>query len=118
MAATWTMRADAEDPSIALEWGELVVVGDKDTFPVADLSAASFRLQLVDYAGRVALTKTDGITGAATTPNVIVQWAPGELADLAPGIYTFQLAATGRDRFYGQDNWPTLRILPVPTPAS
>lgn len=32
-------------------------------------------------------TKTDGFTGADSDPNLIVQWAPGEIGDLDPGIY-------------------------------
>lgn len=41
-----------------------------------------------------AFTKTSGITGAATAPNVVIAWAAtGELNALDPGVYDVQISA-------------------------
>lgn len=50
-----------------------------------------------------SFTKTTGITGTATDPNITVAWATtGELSTLAAGRYTIQLVATagGKDRIF------------------
>lgn len=47
------------------------------------------------------LTKTDGITGAATSPNVTIAWADGELDDpLTAGMWPGWIIATssGKER--------------------
>ena len=47
------------------------------------------------------VTKTSGITGAATAPNLTVTWATGELDDIQPGTYVLQISArdgAGKDR--------------------
>src|SRR5258708_20220682 len=51
--------------------------------------------------GETALvTKTTGITGAATSPNIVIVWAAGELAVLPKGTYVLQIEARtgGKDR--------------------
>ena len=49
----------------------------------------------VALGGPNAFTKTDGITGAATAPNVVIAWdADADVAALTPGRYTLQVVAT------------------------
>ena len=84
-------------------------------------SGYEFELKLGTAAGEAAVfTKTDGITGAAGSgteltgaPNVSIEFAPDELADLKAMTYLWQLRATtnGRDRFY--QGW--LQLLDVLT---
>jgi hypothetical protein len=58
----------------------------------------------VGFPGQDAeLTKTEGITGAATSPNVTIAWAEGELDDpLTPGTWPAWLTAvndvSGKER--------------------
>lgn len=64
-------------------------------------SGWTFSLE-VGFPGQDAvLTKNSGITGAATSPNVTISWAAGELAGpLAAGMYPGWIIATnsGRER--------------------
>lgn len=47
-------------------------------------------------------TKTTGIDGNATAPNVVIAWSAGELDDLAARVWACQITAhneaTGKDR--------------------
>lgn len=63
---------------------------------VIDFAAGySFSLKIGDPGSTALVTKTTGITGAATAPNVTVVWATaGELNTLTPGIYDADLTAT------------------------
>lgn len=75
-----------ELPSITIDWyvdGALV-----------DFSSGySWRLR-VGRGDTAALEKTTGITGAATSPNVTIDWSADELDDLDGGqTYTAQLRA-------------------------
>lgn len=82
-----------EDPAQGLTW----LNGDGD---VIDLSAHTFTLK-VGTPGRDAdVTKTTGIAGASTAPNVVVTWSANELDDLDAGFHRGELTATsgGRDR--------------------
>jgi hypothetical protein len=70
-----------------------------------DFSVAHTYELKVGYPGSAALfTKTTGITGSATSPNITISWATtGELNTLAPGQYRGQLRARrtsdSRDRY-------------------
>lgn len=64
-------------------------------------SGWTFTLKLGHPGRDAVLTKTDGITGAATAPNVTITWDAGEFDDLDPGTYVLQLFArngAGKDR--------------------
>ena len=71
---------------------------------VIDFSSGwTFELKLGRTPAPSVVTKTAGITGQSTAPNIIVQWAPNELAVLTPGFWTIQLTATytdGRQRIF------------------
>lgn len=60
----------------------------------------TFLVEIGPNGGAALLSKTTGITGAAGagtapdgTPNVVIEWAAGEL-NLAPRQYTLELTAT------------------------
>ena len=55
----------------------------------------TFELKVGTPGDAALLTKSTGITGASTDPNVTLAWATsGELNTLAVGIYSAQLKAT------------------------
>ena len=57
--------------------------------------AHTWSLKISKYGNTKALvTKTTGITGADTAPNVTIDWSAGEIDTLAPGEYSVQLVGT------------------------
>ena len=77
----------AELPDYTKRW-------EDSTGAVINLTGYTCRLEIFAYrAASPILTKTVGITGAATDPNVTVAWALGEL-NLTPGAYRLRLTAT------------------------
>lgn len=72
----------------------------------------------VGVAGSAAVfTKTSGITGANTRPNITVAWATsGELASLTVGtVYQFQLTATRTSDSKKLTKIDTILITPIVT---
>jgi hypothetical protein len=83
---TPTYTVGDEFPSIEIDWYV-------DSALVDFSSGHTFRLR-VGRGDTAALEKTSGITGAATSPNVTIDWAADELATLDGGqTYTAQLRA-------------------------
>jgi hypothetical protein len=75
-----------ELPSIEIDWYVDGVLVDFS-------SGYSWRLR-VGRGDTATVEKTTGITGAATSPNVTIDWSDGELPDPdAPTMYTAQLRA-------------------------
>jgi len=111
--SAWTYRQDQELPSWACDWYRKV--SGVDT--LIDFSSGyTFQVLLVNRDGTIALTKTSGITGAATAPNVTVAWASGEL-NITPGLYLLHLKATtgGADRIFSPGDLPMVTINATPT---
>lgn len=88
----------AELPSITFDWedsnGDLIHFGSV---------AHTFTLKIGEPGQAALLTKTTGITGADTSPNVTIDWAAsGELNTLTSGSHSGDLIATrtsdGRQR--------------------
>lgn len=78
----------ADLPNLAVTWKD-------SSGNVIDYSSGYTFAAKVGHRGTTSFTKTTGITGAATSPNVLVQWAnTGELNSLAPGIYVLEIIAT------------------------
>lgn len=108
---TWTYRADQESPSFAVAWS------DRDGNLINFATGYTFEVKLVNQStGIVALTKTVGITGAATSPNVVAAWSTGEL-NIAPAVYRVHLTATltasGADRMFRPGDEPRITIVPA-----
>lgn len=76
-------------PDLTVEW--LNTAG-----AVIDFSSGyTFSLKIGTPGTVATITKTTGITGAATSPNVTIAWATtGELNTLAKGVYDADLIAT------------------------
>lgn len=82
-----TYYRSAERPAL-----ELTLYDDDGT--LIDFSTGyTFSFKIGTSGATAALTKTSGITGAATAPNVTVTWSAGEL-NLTPGNYRWQLTCT------------------------
>lgn len=105
---TYTYMADSEAPSVPLEWKDYA--GNLIDFS----SGYTFTVQLVDTDGVKRLTKTSGIVGSATSPNVVITWANGELAALAAGAYRMLVYArdgSGADRVFAPSTPPKVVIV-------
>lgn len=90
-----TRHRNAERPATTLEIKD-------GTGDLIDFSTGyTFSFKIGEVSASALLIKTSGITGAATSPNITIAWAAGEL-DLAPGTYLWQLTATtsSADRVY------------------
>lgn len=86
------MAVGAELPDITAVWR------DSEGTLIDFSSGWTFTLKLNTFPPFV---KTTGITGAATSPNVRIAFAAGELDDLPPGTHRAQLWAKrgdGKDR--------------------
>lgn len=79
----------ADLPDLAVTWK------DSDGSVIDFSSGWTFSLKLGDPGSAATLTKTTGITGASTAPNVTVAWATTlDLNNLAATTYTADLTAT------------------------
>lgn len=92
----YTLGADL--PDLAITWRD-----SSDT--LIDFSTGhTFTVKIGRPGATAFVTKTLGITGAATAPNVSISWSITDLASLAAGIYTIQIVARrivdSKDRFY------------------
>jgi hypothetical protein len=76
-------------PDIEITWYD-------DAGNLIDMTAATFLVQvsLSDDLSASLITKAAGITGAATAPNMTVQWSAGELSVLSSGRWYFHATAT------------------------
>lgn len=79
----------ADLPDLTIEW-------TTNTGAIIDFSSGyTFELKIGSPGSAATLTKTTGITGAATLPNVTIAWATsGELNTLPPDSYIADLIAT------------------------
>jgi hypothetical protein len=87
---------NAESPPTALTWYD-------DADAVIDFSAGFTFTAKIGVPGQTAvLSVTTGITGAATAPNVTINWAAGAFSSVTPNEYALQVTAretsTTKDR--------------------
>jgi hypothetical protein len=76
-------------PNDTIEWRDGAGV-------LINFTTATWELIVVPAGSTTsAFAKTTGITGAATSPNVTIDWAAsGEITTLAAGVYEVHLRAT------------------------
>jgi hypothetical protein len=105
-----TLWSDQELPSTPFVWN------DRDGNLVDFSSGWTFTFE-VSLNGTIVLSKTSGITGSASSPNVTVDWAVNELAALGAGDYTGRLiarrTADNKDRMF--PGRLTLQVRAAPT---
>ena len=95
----WRYRKGAELPDAALTWY------DAEGLVLPFATGWTFELKVAPVLGAAAtFTKTSGLTGADTAPNLLVVWATsGELNDLAVGNWVALARArnaAGKDRYF------------------
>ena len=116
--STINMQSDQELPAIGLEWldltGEPINFSSGHTFTVKFVNATTLA---------TTATKTTLITGAATAPNITIDFATGELAAIASTtngtLYNLHLVAKrtsdGKDRPYRPGAPFQIRLYTAPT---
>lgn len=86
---SFTYTQGAELPDLTIEWR------DSAGALINFASGWTFVLKVGTPGSAADLSKSTGITGASTAPNVTVAWATsGELNTLTPASYPAQLIAT------------------------
>jgi hypothetical protein len=85
----------AELPNVDITW--LDSAGD----PVNFSTGYTFTVKIGTAGSAAAVTKTTGITGTATAPNIVISWTANEL-DITAGTYDMDIiareTATSKDR--------------------
>lgn len=81
--------ADLPDVALTLE--------DRDGNTLDLSSGWTFTVKVGPEAGAATFTKTDGITGDDTAPNVVISWETDEVGDLAAGRYVLELTCRQGD---------------------
>jgi hypothetical protein len=90
----------AELPDLHLTWE------DEDGGVINFAAGWTFSVKVArEGSTTAAFSKSSGITGSASAPNVVIAWATsGELSTLAPGRYIVQVVATrssdSKDRYF------------------
>jgi hypothetical protein len=88
-----------------------------------DLSTGyTFTVKLAtrDAPTTIVLSKTAGITGAATSPNLTIDWATTDFTSLTAAGTTYVVwiyarrTADSKDRVFNPANLPTLMLLTAP----
>lgn len=104
-----TYIANVENPETHLIWKD-------PTGTLIDFSSGfTFTVKLTQE-GQTKLTKTSGIYGAATVPNIRISWDVDEL-EIAPGVYqlwVYARDAATRDRVFRPGDLPIIRIVAAP----
>lgn len=79
----------ADLPDLAIEWR------DSDGEIIDYSSGHTFSLRVGNPGSAATVSKTNGFTGAAVSPNITVSWeTSGELNTITPGTYDADLIAT------------------------
>lgn len=97
----------AELPDVAIAWTD-------EAGNLIDFSTGwTFQVKVGNPGEAALLTKTGGITGAATSPNLTIAWSAGELDAVGSGAWSCQVKATnaGKDRI----RTFSLKLLPAIT---
>jgi hypothetical protein len=98
----------AEDPTYPVTWRN-------SAGAVIDFSGAwTFSLKLGHPGQDAVLSKTEGIVGAATAPNITVTWATTDFDDVDPGTYVLQLTPT----FAGRERSPLTELFTLAAPVT
>lgn len=111
-------RKDQELPALGLEWrdgtGALIDFSSGWTFTVMVATSAA--------PNTAVLTKTTGITGAATSPNVVIDWATSDFSGLTPSAtgaehvvhVTARRTADSKDRVFRPSDPVTIALYTAP----
>lgn len=113
----YSYRIGQELPSMAFEWL------DRDGAVIDFSTGWTFAAKIADAddPGTILATVTTGITGAATSPNVTIDWATDAFDTLVPAeagsVFVVHLIATrtadSKDREFSPANPPRIFVLPA-----
>ena len=113
----YAYRIGQELPSMAFEWL------DRDGAVIDFSSGWTFaaKLALATDPGTIVATISSGITGAATSPNVVIDWSTTAFDALTPAaggtVYVVHLIASrtsdSKDREFSPGNPPRMLLFPA-----
>lgn len=115
---TYSYRADQELPAIPLTWrdsdNEIIDFSTGWTFTVKTCNASA--------PSTVLATKTTGITGTATAPNLTIDWSTTDFSALTAGaagtVYVAHVyarrTADNKDRVFSPAKPISFTLLPAP----
>jgi hypothetical protein len=107
--ADFVYLTEQEYPSIQLIWKD-------GNGSIIDFSNGYTWTVFVATENEAVVEKTTGIVGSSTSPNVVINWTPGEL-DIAEGTYDLVVIARDgatKDRVFRPGNPPQLRVVSTP----
>lgn len=113
-APVYEYMADQELPAIPVEWR------DKDGALIDFSSGWTFTAKVcaANTPTTIALSKTTGITGADTSPNVLIDWTTSDFSALTPGPHVVHLYARrtsdSKDRVFRPAKPLTFLLLAAP----
>lgn len=109
----WMMEVGQELPALPLNWL------DADGAAIDFSSGWTFTVKIAAQTAPTTtlVTKTSGITGAASLPNVTIDWTTSELSSLtAPGKYVVRViarrTADSKDRVFRPGDPIVLQLFP------
>jgi hypothetical protein len=91
----------ATRPTISIDWYENGTLLDFST-------GWTFTVKVFPYrprGGTATFTKTAGITGASTSPNIAISWSNSDLGALTAGHFTLEVSAVNGSATYRRQ-WP------------
>lgn len=111
-------RADQELPAIPVAWYD----GDNTLIDFSTGWTFTVKLALQETPTTVVLSKTTGITGAATSPNVTIDWSTSDFTGLTAAAggttYVWHLVARrtsdSKDRVFRPGRPDTLTLFAAP----
>ena len=118
MSTVYAYRKDQELPALTVAWsdanGNLIDFSSGYTFTV--------KIALASAPSAVLVSKTTGITGAATSPNITVDWSTTDWSTLTAAangtLYVAHLYARRtsdtKDRVFRPGDPITFRLYPAP----
>lgn len=111
---SYVYMLDQELPAMTFNWQ------DKDAATIDFSSGYTFtaKLCLTSAPTAILLTKSSGITGAATSPNITVAWTAADFVGLAAGTYRVLVyarrTADSLDRVFSPGAPPVLTLQTAP----
>lgn len=111
MSLQYTAGADLPDGGV--EWK------DRNGTIIDFSTGYTFEVRVGSAGSAATFSKTTGITGAATSPNLTIQWATsGELNTLPAGNYSVQIIATRTADSRARILNDTIQVLPAILPVA
>ncbi len=109
----WMMEVGQELPARPLNWLDY----NGDAVPFATGYTFTVKISAQTAPTTTLVTKTSGITGADTLPNVTIDWSTSDTASLtAPGKYVVRViarrTADSKDRVFDPGNPIVLQLFP------